>query len=75
MITYLIGIVVTFFLLIFIARKFNNKFNFYRNSYEGRTDAILVIGLVSVFWMLTIPLALVVGFFAFVVKSSTKLLK
>lgn len=74
MITYLIGIVVAFFLLIFLARKFNNKFNFYNGNEEKRIT-IVAIGLFSVFWPFTLFASVVFGFFTFVVLSSTKLLK
>lgn len=74
MITYLIAVVAAFFLLIFLASKFNKKFNLYANEEEKRIT-IVAIGLFSVFWPFTLFASVVFGFFTFVVLSSSKLLK
>lgn len=74
MITYLTAVVVTFFLLIFLARKFNNKSNFYSNDEEKRMTIVAIV-LFSVFWPFTILASTIFGFFTFVVLSSEKLLK
>ena len=74
MITYLTAVVTVFFLLIFLARKFNKKFNLYSNNEEKRMT-IVAIGLFSVFWPFTLFASTVFGFFTFVVLSSSKLLK
>lgn len=74
MITYLIGIVATFFVLTFFARKFNSKLELYETQ-EDKVAVMLTIGMISVFWLFSVPVISVIGFFAFVIKNSTKLLK
>ena len=73
--TYLIGILVTFFALIFVVRKFNKKYDFYKNNDPDKMTVVAVLAVISGFWFLTVPMGIIFIFFYFVAKASTKLLK
>ena len=74
MITYLIVVVVIFFILLFAAAKLNSRYKFY-SDHNGKIEVATIITLVSVCWVVTVPILSIIAFFAFVVLSSSKLLK
>ncbi len=74
MITYLSGVVIVFFTLLLAARILNKKLHLYDDTVSKRVTTFTIV-LISVFWIFTMPVVLVLAFFLWVINWSAKLLK
>lgn len=74
MILYFMVAVVVYLLFLFLGGKFNYKFKFYRDE-EDKLAMVLLGAFLSLFWIVSFPLILVVLVLYGVIVVSTKLLQ
>lgn len=70
---YIFIAVCIFILGIYLLGRFNHKFNFYRDD-EGRIGGILLIGAASLFWPISIALAILAGSVYLVIIGALKVI-